>query len=506
MTKQFRDHEHLFQALRKALVAATAGGHTIDDFARNVTASLTESTAPSVVSTRQDALKHEVELVILRPQPNELLQGWRGRMAVTNGLRSVRDVDAALLDWVLRKSLAVGDDLDFVQCAASALGVTQQELIRHHTLIPYFDCLGNLKQNKPGHPGMHQRTYQRRAPLRVDGKSALFCPQCAAEDVGFRRFSYWRRSHHLPGVVWCSTHAVPLLVAGDHACFDRCPHHFLNDYIKKCAQPEGDAVKVILLRYARISEEILDLAPTIDSSAASSVFGKWAKEADLRISAAGKRKTLSTSLMDMLPYQWLEETFPRVHWQRNKYISTIDGVCTPRATRYTASTFCLLAAVFYDDADRAISELVDASADNREPSLGFDFWASREVFDLYCANNGVVSRMAKAMGMSPKSVSIGLLNQGLPGLGKSVQFRTALRAFFAGQSVENPCRAAGISQETLTATLRASGARLAKALDRMFEADLGKESAEDGAEVTDRRSQNRSARSLHRKKSPQTAM
>lgn len=506
MTKQSRDHEHLFQALRKALVAATAGGHTIDDFARNVTASLTESTGPSVVSTRQDALKHEVELVILRPQPNELLQGWRGRMAATNCLKGARDVDAALLAWALRKSLAVGDDLDFVQCAASALGITQQELIRHHTLIPYFDCLGNLKQNKPGHPGMHLRTYQRRAPLRIDGKNALFCPQCAAEDVGFWGFSYWRRSHHLPGVVCCSTHAVPLLVAGDYACFDRCPHHFLNDYVKECAQPDEDAAKAILLRYARISEEILDLAPTIDSSAASSVFGKWAKEADLRISAAGKRKTLSTSLMDMLPYQWLEETFPRVHWQRNKYISTIDGVCTPRATRYTASTFCLLAAVFYDDADRAISELVDASAGNREPSLGFDFWASREVFDLYCTNNGVVSRMAEAMSLSPASVSIGLLNQGLPGLGKSPSLKAALRAFFGGQSIEKSCRAAGVSEEAFAAMLRTSGARLAKALDRMSEADLGKESSEDAAEVTDRRSQNRSAKSLHRKKSPQTAM
>jgi hypothetical protein len=82
---------------------------------------------PAVVSARQDALKHEVELVILRPQPNELLQGWRGRIAATSGLRSVRDVDAALLGWVLRKSLAVGDDLDFVQCAASALEVSLDE-------------------------------------------------------------------------------------------------------------------------------------------------------------------------------------------------------------------------------------------------------------------------------------------------------------------------------------------------------------------------------------------
>lgn len=481
MTKQSRDHEHLFQALRKALVAATAGGHTIDDFARNVTASLTESTAPSVVSTRQDALKHEVELVILRPQPNELLQGWRGRMAATNCLKGARDVDVALLAWVLRKSLAVGDDLDFVQCAASALGVTQQELIRHHTLIPYFDCLGNLKQNKPGRPGLHLRTYQRRAPLRIDGRNALFCPQCAAEDVEFWGFSYWRRSHHLPGVVCCSTHAVQLLVAGDHACFDRCPHHFLNDYVKECAQPDDDAAKVILLRYARISEEILDLAPTIDSSAASFIFGKWAKGADLRISKPGSRKTLSTYLMELLPSTWLEETFPRVHWQRNKYISTIDGVCTPRTTRYTASTFCLLAAVFYDDADRAISELVGSSANNREPSLGYDFWASREVFDLYCANDGVVSRMAEAIGVSPKTVSIGLLNQGLPGLGRSIPLRIALRAFFSGQSIEKSCHAAGVSEEVFVALLRASGARLAKALDRMSEADLGRESSEAAA-------------------------
>lgn len=483
--KQTPDHQPMLQALRIALDAAKAAGHTIDEFAHNVTANLAESAKhpviPMIDPNQQEVSRDEIELVVPRAQPNELLKGWRGRVSANNCKEGGRDIEALLLAWTLKKSSEASDNPDFVECAAFALGVTRQELIRRHTLTPYFDSLANLRPNKPGRPGRHLQTYQRHAAFRIDGKKAMFCHQCAVEDLGSRPYSYWRRSHHLPGVVCCSTHEIPLMVAGDHTCFDHCPDHYLNNFNRECVLPQDEAAKGMLLRYARIAEEILERAPTIDSTVASSLFRERAKKAGLRFAKVGSQKTLSTHLMDLLPSEWLEETFPRIKWQRDKYIPTIDGACVPRLERYTASTLCMLAALFYDDVDHAFAELVSSPSTKREPFLGFDFWASREVFDLYCAHEGNVSRVADAIGLPVSTVSFGLLNQGLPGLGRSVPLRTALRTLFTSQSIEASCQAAGVSKEALVALLLAGSARLAKALDRMPDADLGRESSEDAA-------------------------
>lgn len=481
--KRTLDHPTVLVDLHKALEAATKGRQPTNEFAHNFEASLDAGARPETElipqAKQQEVPRVDIELVVSKIQPNELLQGWRGRMAATNCLESADEVESAFHSWCSRNSLVVGDDPDFVAYAAAVLGVSRQEVIQRHTLTPYFDSLGKLKQNKPGRPGRHLRTYQRRAPLRIDRKDAVLCPQCVEEDLAFWGFSYWRRSHHLPGVVCCSTHSGPLLVVGDHGCFDRCPDHYLASSGKQLALPQDEPAKGILLRYARVAEEILERAPTIDSVMASSLIGERVKQAGLRITKVGIRKTLSTHLMELLPLAWLETTFPRIHWQRDKYISTVDGVCTPNTTRYTTSTLCLLAAVFYEDADRAITELVGGSSKTHEPSLGFDFWASREVFDLYCAHEGVVSQMAEALGLPASTVSIGLLNQGLPGLGgRSSSMKVALQAFFAGQSIETSCRTSGVTREALESLLRTGGARLAKALERMSGENMARLSPE----------------------------
>lgn len=476
--KQDQNHQPKLLILRKALDTAKVAGHTIEEFARNVATDLAESGKhvghPKPRPSQPVLPGEDIELVIPRIQPNELLHGWRGRVATNNCLKAAKKVDSVLLNWARKESLVTDENAGFVQCAAYALGVTQQELIRDHTLTPYFSALCNMKPNKPGEPGKRQQTSLQQAPLRIDVKMAMFCPECAREDIGSRGlpFSYWRRGHHLAGVVSCSTHAVPLLVAGDDSCFDRCPDHYLFEFNTESARPLDESVQVILLRYARISEEILESASNIDSAAASCLIRERAKAIGLRSIKGGNRKTLSTHLMDLLPLEWLEQTFPRIRWKRDKYISTIDGICMPLVTRYTTAMLCLLAAVLYDDADRALVELMGSSRKSREPFLGFDFWASREIFDSYCLYKGVVNQMAEAIGLPASTVSVGLLNQGLPGLGgRAAPMRSALRAFYAGESIETSCELAGVPKEAFIELLRSTGARLAKALDRMSDAD-----------------------------------
>jgi hypothetical protein len=41
----------------------------------------------------------------------------------------------------------------------------------------------------------------------------MFCPQCVSQDIEEHKFSYWRRTHQLPGIPWCMKHGTQLLNA-----------------------------------------------------------------------------------------------------------------------------------------------------------------------------------------------------------------------------------------------------------------------------------------------------
>jgi hypothetical protein len=468
-------HQAFFDALHAALTKPSSPIKNIDQFDREFEMALSRELRPpnpvSISPARCTPLPEDVEPTIPELMPDEIIHGWRGRVAALNSLSKIRQVESLLRLCAEETVTELGDDPDFIECAAAALGVSRQELLRRHTLPPFFDALGELKQNKPGtKSAKHLRAYLRQVPFRVDGKEALFCRQCAKEDLASRKYSYWRRNHHLPGVLCCSKHGTPLLSAGTHEAFDRCPHHFLDAQPKECAIPHDELARQILLRYSQIAADILDCAPLINSTAASFKLGQRANALGLRISSAGRRKTPSTCVMELLPLGWLQKTFPRVRWETGKFISTFDGACSPRATRYTTVTLCLLAAVLYEDADQALTDLLDQSkpVDQREV-LGFNFWASKEVQNLYVTCKGNVNRVAERLGLPVSSVSIGLLSQGLPGLGKSAGLKKALKALSAGDSLDVACRKANVTCDSVINLLLAGSRRLMMALEMMSE-------------------------------------
>lgn len=155
--KRTLDHPAVLKTLAQEMGTAAEARQTIEQFANNFKAGLVAGTASAASPKRQlkqqSASRIDIELVDSKIQPNELLQGWRGRMAATNCLASADEVEAAFQSWCAKKSLAVGDDPDFVAYAAAVLGMNRHEVIQRHTLTPYFDSLSKLKQNKPGRPG-----------------------------------------------------------------------------------------------------------------------------------------------------------------------------------------------------------------------------------------------------------------------------------------------------------------------------------------------------------------
>jgi len=90
--------------------------------------------------------------------------------------------------------------------------VSEETLLTEHTLYPYLSAFGSWRESPAAeaaraHPA--QRSLPKASLLRslVSGVSKRrYCEACVKDDLRNRGETYWRRAHHLPGVLVCPTH------------------------------------------------------------------------------------------------------------------------------------------------------------------------------------------------------------------------------------------------------------------------------------------------------------
>jgi hypothetical protein len=154
-------------------------------------------------------MMHAIEpipkLLLSKPMPEELYQGYLGRLSILNGF----DITSALLRKIRERA---GDDSSF--CPPTGIlapiepDVSLGQLIQHHTLLPYHRAVVNARFDRP-HDQLDSQDYSQLHSL-ARGFKGYFCPECVREDHQYWGFSYWRRAHQLPGVACCSKHNTQL--------------------------------------------------------------------------------------------------------------------------------------------------------------------------------------------------------------------------------------------------------------------------------------------------------
>lgn len=415
-----------------------------------------------------DRNEPQAQLEICRPLPDEIIQGWLGRMHAINCISPKENIEELIANHVrsLNRQTATRDDL--FQDVADVLAMEREHLLKQHTLTQFFNCLSGLKvSGKPGTKSIkHKDARERYAAFSFGGKNPRYCWQCAQEDLSSLGFSYWRRTHQIPGFLWCAKHNSHLIIVARRDAFNECPHEITDTALNEKIHGLSSDQTKLLKRYAFIANEIFEQMPEIDSRTASVTLGKMAKAADLRFSKAGVRPTVSNHLMERLPIWWLKDV-SRVTWVPNKYISTVDGICSPDATRYTTVTLSLLAALFYEDGEVAVAEILKPPPLVPSKTLGSTFWGSKKVFEEYVAQKGVVTQVAKQLSMLAKTTSVGLLNQGLPSLRRPDNEIRAAHAFLSGESLDDACKKHNTPISEVEAVLRFSGTKLKTALDKI---------------------------------------
>lgn len=292
---------------------------------------------------------------------DEFVLGYEGRLtALVN-----RENRTELLKW-LRLSLEERGIPHKGQAASKLLSfaaaLQHEDLIQDHSLVPYLRAVSGTEQENwklPHGSPLYRRTFFSITRLAREG--AWFCPVCADEDMASQGYSYWRRSHQLPGVDWCNKHRYTTLHQLSSATpFQHQPHSCIKqgismnyDYSLNTSQRE------IIQRFIDVSHGILRVVfPMPRESARNLVATRL--DTDLKDAT---RSTTSITLIEqahkLFPSKWLKIHFPELF--------TVTSPCNgePSFPLHDTSHFALALALLFSSATEALDQwLNDLRADH----------------------------------------------------------------------------------------------------------------------------------------------
>lgn len=163
-------------------------------------------------------------MMLPMPLPDETLFGLVGR---TSRLRGDTSGTATSLLLFGHSTAGLRNDvpchLDHLSRTTHGLLGTALTISNKLTTLPYFLRFKPSEVESDVHeaiagPRVERLKHQLGLPPSPCRASLPLyaCPQCMKEDLELYGIASWRRSHQLPGTLFCPIHALPLLEAKDH--------------------------------------------------------------------------------------------------------------------------------------------------------------------------------------------------------------------------------------------------------------------------------------------------
>lgn len=150
-------------------------------------------------------------LVRLSSLPDELSNGYMGRLARANGFDAIPKFDQFLDVSVRCGRSRHGLRVSRVEALSEVAGMSLQSYLKAHTMLSLWQGVVGAEGGLDSERNLFHalQAYGTRASRSL----LYYCPECAKADVAFHGMSYWRREHQLAGVYGCSKHERPLACA-----------------------------------------------------------------------------------------------------------------------------------------------------------------------------------------------------------------------------------------------------------------------------------------------------
>ncbi len=340
------------------------------------------------------------------------------------------------------------------------LDMDTKTLVCRHSLVPVNKCVSTFNRNAVSTFDFGDHWFLSFA-MHV-GFSPRLCRDCVSEDISYWGMTYWRRSHQLQGITWCSKHRRPLSYTKHYLGVEQSPRAALANAVDiPHLQVEVALKSAVVQRYSSVLESMLDNAQgPVHSACAANIVRTQANASGLRIAPLRHARYLSDAAKELLPKIWLAEHFPASQCKRpGEFAPWIDQAGHARTKPVGSTTFALALALLWDQPDEAIRLFLGANKMS-EPDIRPKGYRPnldrRSMHSLWLDHKGSHVRIAEATGHSYRQVQRLFSDAGMFSAAGS-QFERAVAAksrFLRGESLAAASRSEKVRVKLVEALIR----------------------------------------------------
>lgn len=288
--------------------------------------------------------------LIPSPLPDELASGHIGRTFILSGIPEQK---RNLRGLPLLAGYGSGGRLHLERLAQLSR-ISFGQYIYRHTLAPFFLVVQARQQIDWGSEPTNWW------PLMISARKGVtrivrFCPRCAEKDVEVLGFSYWRRTHQLPGVSWCVKHLSALCSTEANNSMCQLPDALIAEG-KVDSRAKEFIDNPVLRRYGEICAGLLTRCSSISTTQITQVIQKQARLLNLR----SRPGVMGSSHLDKIAIEqtneaWLKEHFPDVFTRGSA--SSICRTYSSTDLALTTQSYALALALLFDQTNDALQTL-----------------------------------------------------------------------------------------------------------------------------------------------------
>jgi hypothetical protein len=415
-----------------------------------------------------------MSLIRPEPLPDELVNGYAGRIKQRNGWTDEKSTLRELLCWSGCQGQTLRD-VPPVELLARVAGMDLRTFVHGHSLLPLRRA---ITRNSPGEllGGARQAPTLWSLAMRPMRSHAYFCPRCVDEDIGFHGESYWRREHQIPGRNRCVKHEFALSYVSLPRAYQTSPAARLGVALR--APHGGDEQSdssIAIESYLDICSFLLHIDNPRDELAVSRHARAKARDMGFHVGKGVVNKPLvSDQLKQCFDGAWLESVMPGLmKVPEGRFWPPVDGGFQGKRAGLSVIAYALVFAVLYDCADAAANAITSAElypTTRRRPVKVVRVPTNEQLRTSYIARSGSHATVANDLGVDPVSVSTQLTRQGLPRLGNMATER--LEQIVQALLIENmpldeACRKSKMSEAAVRRALLAALTPMRTALTEM---------------------------------------
>lgn len=296
-----------------------------------------------------------MSLIVPKIQPDELLGGYRGRIAAFNHLCTPQEVSSALGKHFPEAARWRNQSLTFIHAAAAANGLTPELIMDRYSCYPIYARVDKNVSRDLDSERVLSGLWS--IALQVPGLRVRACSACVEEDLTTRSFSYWRRSHQVPGRFLCPEHGRPLWRTDPSALLGSGPDDAARrDRVFKDLVTARLAKNTFIAKAVSLLDMLLLVSKPLDRAAASMILRRRLSIGGTGPASEATVRSISKKLIEAFDPAWLRFAVPEVGKSGSGLSRIVAGALNPNAGPSCVS-ISILACMAFPTAAQALRAL-----------------------------------------------------------------------------------------------------------------------------------------------------